>query len=171
MPPVIHRLLTRTELYLLDRSSAWYGLEQSWLASDGRNGNVTSHYSYADRGHEISQVFLYEEDLFGRFYSEPSVFSTTLHEIGHAVDHRLGWPSERLRMGEPLDSYAATSPQEQFAQAFGAMVIQPQVPVDVYCSHTMSEVAHKAPELHEFLRRLMHDRDAGATHGVAEMRR
>lgn len=42
-----------------------------------------------------------------------------LHELGHALDEKLGFPSDRLPM-VPLDDYAATTQYEAFATGFCA---------------------------------------------------
>jgi hypothetical protein len=97
------------------------GLHSFHAASFGRSYDTTSHAVWechqidtlapADRR---STVVLLDGDVF-----DPLV---VLHELGHALDERLGFPSDRLAM-KPLDSYAATHRTEAFATAFQSWAV------------------------------------------------
>lgn len=106
--------------FVCELTESYLGLTDRGPLISGRDLNRESHVCWdfaqylrpaADR---VSTIFLLEGD-----WQYPSV---VLHEVGHIIDQRLGFPSMR-RNFVPLDDYAATHPLEAFATAFQSWCI------------------------------------------------
>jgi hypothetical protein len=102
---------------IISNIPAWYiGLHPYRDTTDGRSYDNTSHVVFEvhqelPRSQRQSTIMLLDNDAF-----DPLVI---LHEIGHALDERLGLVSFDLSM-RPLTNYAKTNCLEAFATGFQA---------------------------------------------------
>lgn len=121
LPAAIQRRLDGVH-FVSNLSPRFLGLHRYEETTDERFYDTTSHVAWEvhqsglRRAERRTTVVLQDGNAF-----DPLI---VLHELGHALDERLGFVSvrpdtwtPRLRI-RPLDSYAASAPWEAFATGF-----------------------------------------------------
>jgi Mlc titration factor MtfA (ptsG expression regulator) len=143
IPPPIREILKEVGIYCFRTDASVDGtISRNRRTTDGRPSCHTSHFN-----EELNAIILFAKDVC----IEEGTFNMFLHEVGHALDWRLGqkrlYISEYLDCGESLDKYASLSPREQFAQAFEAWFRSHDTPTSSALEHTREKVLEKAPRL------------------------
>lgn len=162
---IINEFGTKIYCFNKDFKPSWIGLiDKSEISSDGRHLNDTSLYLPDDRA-----ILIHDSDL--KEEVQEKAFSTTLHEIGHALDYALGYKEgynyaiscfeDRIYKGwqnnKGLDWYANSNPQEYFAQAFMAYCYKdiPLYRPYSYREHTREELIEKDNKLYCYLKSIL----------------
>lgn len=157
LPPAIRRRLDGVQV-VSEIPPGYLGLHDFRSTNDGHSYDRTSHVAWemhqplaaSDRR---TTIVLLDGDAF-----DPLV---VLHELGHALDERLGFASfnpstggARLPM-RPLNSYAAQNPSEAFATAFQSWATRD--PTQRFGFHDHEELRATDPALAALFDRIAED--------------
>ena len=80
-----------------------------WFTSDPIFAGLHRYSTTDDRSYRVT----------GHCFPVPPSVATVVHELGHALDHRLGFGHDAA----PVTWYARTDRREAFAEAFTAAVV------------------------------------------------
>lgn len=147
------------QIYIVDRDPKWIGIK----GSEDRIGEEYKYSCYCDY---INHLIVMNSQSF----DPADLFSTTIHEIAHALDHVITdtlktnfWfmSEDHIRFpvwdmycnDNALDWYADINSREYFAQALEAYH-QPERTKhyqSYYYEHTIDELAYKDPDLFRFI--------------------